>query len=444
MKRNKKTAAIAIIMGFALLLSACTTEEPETVRDINARIPGNEWMAGLEPGQFYVRHKGENSYEPLYLGNTTFDAGETPSAPNPTRVAWFRSDYANIPTLYKDDSLVLYTQSVLSESFSTERFADFGFSFGVIGLFVSPSGRYKAPTQEGNLKVYPGGDTSSLLDFQNESVIIDSIGGVHINVPEYTEEGELYKSGVQFLTKCGSIANATLNKDESYDVVLYAGTEGYHYRWQPDVRIMYSMEVNTFSDFEFESETIIKVPIPEYYNTGMYLLNGVGMFRYVKEYTYEERSKFDIDNVDYNVPNEYPELHISYGSPYIGDEETTPVSEFNPDSNKVTGEVKKSGTPATQPPSGSTVLQKDVKTETFNLTAGQKVQAEVVVDKLYDDDSLESVRAEVYTPDYTAYPTTKNNNVLSVMFFAPKDGVYEVNVYNLKGRNCTITMTEIV
>ena len=57
------------------------------------------------------------------------------------------------------------------------------------------------------------------------------------------------------------------------------------------------MQVYESNDYEFLSSNIVKVNIPEWFNSGYYMINGLGLFRYVVGSSYDESTNF-------NVPNE--------------------------------------------------------------------------------------------------------------------------------------------
>ncbi len=248
----------------------------------------------LENGTFYVRHIN-NSCEPLYLGERTFD--DVSEIPQNQRVVWFKEDIEKIPTLYQGESLILYTTEEFDEKFVLERFEDYGYSVGIQGLVVTEAGRLKLSTDVEKFCTYPNGDTDALLQSQNENVVIDSLktNGTEFREDPNTriEAGEQY----QYITRSGSLAK--FQKDQKYDFLVYDGTIKKEYVFTADVDIMGSFEVQETLDYDYEIKNVIHINIPEYYNTGYYLVNGIGMFRYV---TKQDRNR-ELRYTDYNTPN---------------------------------------------------------------------------------------------------------------------------------------------
>ena len=60
---------------------------------------------------------------------------------------------------------------------------------------------------------------------------------------------------------------------------------------------MGSMEGQVTADYSFVGDNTISLILPDTFNSGFYLINGVGLFRYIDGTTYDEAS------TDMNVPN---------------------------------------------------------------------------------------------------------------------------------------------
>ncbi len=79
--------------------------------------------------------------------------------------------------------------------------------------------------------------------------------------------------------------------------MVYEGTVEHSYTMAADIRIMGSMEGQVTADYSFVGDNTISLILPDAFNSGFYLINGIGLFRYIDGTTYDEAS------TDMNVPN---------------------------------------------------------------------------------------------------------------------------------------------
>ena len=289
MKINKAkrvlSGLLVSVIGMSMLtgcagLEEKTTEKEEQTFDIKKVVKG------LDDGGYYVVHN--NVPKKIYFGNATYDEGSITTSVDPDaetdRAMWYTEDYKKIPTMYDGDVLIYYSTEELAEEFNFERYEDLGKTVGVSGLKKTKSGRYKFEVSENSKFVYPNHDTSKLLNFSQESVILDEIGGQSIREDN--------------ISRCGSIYG--LPADKTFKCKVYGGTEVTNMNFKSDVRAFASYQDYVSNDYTFLSTNIIKVNIPEWFNTGYYCLDGEGMFRYVIGDKYDKKT-------DFNVLNNNPE-----------------------------------------------------------------------------------------------------------------------------------------
>lgn len=271
-----------LCLSVPLMLSGCQSGDID-----GTEKESYEYLKNLEEETYYVRHEN-NECEKVYFGNATFEEEDVSSSAYDDRVMWFKEDFEEIPTLYKGESLIYRTDYELNEEFTFERFENFGYSIGLCGMTPTVSGRYCLSTDPDDCNTYPDGDTDKILLLENEIVIIDTLGGKELRE---SEEDSIIEGDV---TRCGTIKG--LKAGNSYKAEIYEGTNRHEYLFKADVIILGSMEVIETTDYFFESETIINIKIPETFNTGYYMINGMGIFRYVNGNSYDE-------NTDFNIPN---------------------------------------------------------------------------------------------------------------------------------------------
>ena len=364
LKRSLLKILAPILVGaISFSLVGCGGSETKQY-DETGTVPENftEYNNILEDGQYYVKSKN-GEYSKLYLGETTFEPGKSSTDEDFTKIVWFKEDFDKIPTLYKGDSLISYNSQILEEKFIFERYYDYGYSIGLRNLVLTPSGRYSISTKEedeesGTPKIiaYPDGDTSEIVNYTNDIVILESLGGIKLRgakeEDENNEDGFNENNDIStnensqnpnkedntspLLNKAGTLSG--LQKDAKYKAEIYEGTVRHEHTFTADVRILGKFEYFYSCDYEFESETIMNITIPEDWVSGYYLINGIGMFRYVAGDSYD-------DNTDFNAPNpsfeknkeEYgdseDEINISYGNTNNGTKTPTVNYTINKEDN---------------------------------------------------------------------------------------------------------------
>ncbi len=290
MKRNISKMFFAATLAASLAITGCGTTST------NQNKPEN-YIDNLDEGVFYVRDIN-NKCAPVYFGAATFEEGNVATSPSNDRVLWYTDDmFENIPTLYAGDSLIYKTPSEFEETFTFERFEDFGYSIGLCHLTQTESGRYSISTKASDNNTFPDGDTDELLLIHDvERVRIDTLGDVKLRAPKELEDGTYTEDQ---LTRVGSIKN--LEKDKIYNAEIYTGTFRSVYQFKANVRIFGSMEVTSTTDYVYESEKLIRIGIPSFLKSGYYLINGVGSFKYVNDV--KENEPF----INYNEPRENEE-----------------------------------------------------------------------------------------------------------------------------------------
>lgn len=393
-----KITKICTILIASLCLSACGGESVKKNTESSA-----EYLRELENGKYYIRHK-DLSCEEVYFDQATFNMGNKPMSPDSTRVMWNKDlDDIKIPTLYEGESLILYSTDVINETFVLERFEDYGYTIGFCGIKATDSGRFSISTKAEDKCTYPYGDTDVILNYENEVVILDKLGGTEMRVFEDEETGEDVSAS---LTRSGTIYN--LNKDGEYDAELYEGTELHKdLAFVADIHAFGSMEVTETTDYSFEqASNVINIAIPEFFNTGYYSVNGMGLFRYIKGESYNETTQF-------NVPNNPPE----------NDKKTR---------TQTLPEVVNYGTANNRP------ISNDVYTSQFLVTqAGElTVRAKFSVSNAYgsEGDGLPDVSAILTTPTGQEFEMQQDEEGLYLHFTAV-EGTYTIEYYDLNARS---------
>ena len=205
-----------------------------------------------------------------------------PKKTDPKRVVSFCKDEALVPTLYSDDKLI-YKTSMTMPSFVWERFYDNGYSFGMFGMQMAASGNaeFILGTSKTNHQS-TAYEKLSVMELGESSIFVDKVNGQKIS-EEYLSNG-------------GSVSG--LKKNEKYEVDLYIGTKYHNIPMVADTLILNSMNVFQTTEFDLYQDGYASITIPENLESGYYMINGLGVFRYVNG----PRSS-GYDEIDFNYVN---------------------------------------------------------------------------------------------------------------------------------------------
>lgn len=504
----KKIISIICLLSM-LCLTACSSTEQEEI-PVNGTFEylnkisqgfyvrnGNVKEIKNEQGELTGYDESEVSTSPL-LSMTHKTFTKSANKPENQRIIWLKEEYADMPTLKYGDSLILYTTGDFDEVFTIERFEDTGYTIGVCNLRVSPTGRYRISTKLDDNCTYAGGDTDVVLAYanteeKNQYLTINTIGGKKIRyikpepkeeeLPEEpaentetetnecitddtaatvaqgktesvnvekTEEGDIVtpeESEIEnIFTRCGTIKG--LQPYAVYSVDTYQGTVKNTYNWKADYRAFASMEVLKVTDFEFESDTIIKINLPEWLRSGYYTINNKGMFRYMADGEEFKESVTQIDENNYtdndeirekmNIPNEVPEEEAK---------EMTENGTFS-QVDAIKGEEPAQPVADVTPVPGSAVENSTYK---FEVTKIGNVKVDVTL--TYPDHDPSEARDGI--PQVTAMITRPGNSTagfamdstlegdwgeLHKTFTAFETGTYSILFYDLWGREPHISV----
>ena len=89
-----------------------------------------------------------------------------------------------------------------------------------------------------------------------------------------------------------------LKKDKTYTCEFYTGTFYQDFNLQANIHSFGSFERFVSYDYEFMHSNFIAVKIPDYFVSGYYFVNGVGLFRYVSD---SDAGKYNGEAYDENI-----------------------------------------------------------------------------------------------------------------------------------------------
>ena len=238
----------------------------------------------LADGNYYV--KTGTAYYPLVTGQFASTAphdSRVPKEADPVnRYAMFGEDDQQIPTMYKDSELIFKANTpTLPSSFTLERFKDEGWSIGMRGITKAEgSGKYHVIVDA--VHTYRQGSSISALQAPlSGEVIVDKINGTPLSESNVSEGGTIIG----------------LTRDQTYSVDAYTGTTFIGMDAIADTHMFTSFEVYTLSDISMNPNGYVVINLPDYMQSGYYMIDGLGMFRYINKTTAEGAS-----GVAMNVP----------------------------------------------------------------------------------------------------------------------------------------------
>ncbi len=278
---------------------------------------------------------GEDVFFICPIGSINFEGKEKEETYEYQRSIWFLADTDNeIPTVTSKDALIYISDTTVPEEIVFERFADYGYSIGISGLKEDESDHYYitfAETDEDDYKhyIYEDSDARDLTTFNTITrLYIDKVGGTLVR-----------KINV---SAGGTVLN--LEKDKDYICEFYTGTFYQDFKLQANVRCFGSLERFICYDYEFLHANCIRIEIPDWFKSGYYFVEGVGLFRYV---AYEDLSAYNgltyDESIEWNDPiKQYDEYGVCIYDPSleIGYSENGSTLESEDESEITIGNIK--------------------------------------------------------------------------------------------------------
>ena len=319
--RKKRVIGISFFMALSLMLTGCSVFPTLAgMESKEAKAYANVY--DLKANKAYVwHHEGEA------------DIRQDRSGQYPRSIWVSSSKDDEIPTIIGNNALIYISKTTVPEEIVFERFADYGYSIGVSNMIPDEGGHYYfvyAETDKDDYKYYvdTASEAFSLLCFDTVArLYLDKVGGVLV-----TEEN---------VSDGGTVLGLT--KDAQYVCEFYTGTYYQDFVLPANIHSFGSMEQFVSYDYEFLHSNCIKINIPEYFKSGYYFVQGVGLFRYVSEQDAKVYNGEAYDpGIDWNDPIIlYDEYGVVIFDPSLGigmEEET--ITDENSDAGVSREEVE--------------------------------------------------------------------------------------------------------
>ena len=262
------TCFISLMAGMLTGCGAFTTvlglseNKPTTLTDAN----------DLESGKAYVLR--DDRYYTCIAGDYNFKKKELEEVTEYPRSIWVDSAVdAQIPTVKAGDKLVYVSDESVPDSIVFERFADYGYTIGVSNMQADLGGHYYitfSDVEEDDYKYFIDmkSDASQLTELEAVTKLyLDKVGSDRVTKENVSDGG----------TVLG------LKKDKTYTCEFYTGTYHQAFNLKANIHSFGSFERFVSHDYEFMHSNSIEIEVPDYFVSGYYFVQGVGLFRYVSQ-----------------------------------------------------------------------------------------------------------------------------------------------------------------
>ncbi len=253
-------------------------------------------------------------------GDINFMGDETADMSQYKRSIWMASDKDNqIPTVCSGNALIYVSDTAVPDEIIFERFADYGYSIGISNMIPDGGGHYYivySDTGEDDYKYYVDmkSDAADVAQFDTLSrLYLDKVGDMTVSEDNVSDGG----------TVMG------LEKDQYYTCEFYTGTFYQDFRLRADIHCFGELERFICHDYEFLHANCIRIEIPEWFKSGYYFVQGVGLFRYVAEEDMAAYNGQPYDpDIDWNDPIKmYDEYGVCIFDPSQGIDRRDSLSE---------------------------------------------------------------------------------------------------------------------
>lgn len=273
-KTLKRLLSISLIGALSLSLMGCTKRQifiKETDPNQVAVLTQDE----LVLDNIYAK-QGSYFYD---LYNPIATSSNQASTVSSQRLIFYPK-LDSFPKMYKDDFLVVASNTEITEPITIERYEDLGYSVGLYGGYVDSDGYLCFSVRDGMVE-------GSNIQLALENVTSDYIRICQIN-DEDVSANNLIAGGVIKGFEYGG----------QYKITYYAGTYKNSVTCYADTGIMRSYEIMETKAPEETDNTYTKFELPDDLKSGYYKCGSFGVMAY---YDFE-KGKEDTSKVDMNEP----------------------------------------------------------------------------------------------------------------------------------------------
>lgn len=278
-------------------VAASRQDNSYAICDVNELKTGKVYVWNPAGSESIYEDIAKVNKEPVFfragLGDYNFAGSEITETYEYPRTIWMNAENdEKIRTVTSRDLLLYVSDTQVPQSFVFERFGDYGYTIGVANLVPDGGGHYYLPYAENDADDYKyylnmSSDASQLAQFPTITrLYLDKVGDIEVNK--------------ESVSKGGTVNG--LKKGEGYVCEFYTGTYYQDFYLVADIHTFCSMEKFVSYEYEFLHSNCIKIAIPKYCKSGLYMINGVGFFRYIADEDLELFDEGRMDEIDFNDP----------------------------------------------------------------------------------------------------------------------------------------------
>lgn len=320
----KRILAAGLMVALAVSLSGCglfetlegqKEERPKAYANVYELSSGKAYVWN-NPKETDIRkdlgqdREGEEVFFTCPTGDINFKGDELSDIDQYPRSIWIPSNQdEEIPTVTSNNALIYISDTTVPEEIIFERFADYGYSIGISNMVADGGGHYYIPyaeTNEDDYKYYVDqkSEATQVTEFDTIArLYLDKVGDMEVEEESVSDGGTVL----------------SLTKDESYTCEFYTGTFYQDFRLTANIHSFGSLERFVCHDYEFLHANCIKIEIPEWFKSGYYFVQGVGLFRYVSEEDMANYNGLAYDpDINWNDPiKQYDEYGVCIFDPSL-------------------------------------------------------------------------------------------------------------------------------
>ncbi|GEM_PF-3639609 len=417
----------ALLIASTVLLKLGVFNGATTLEEEAKQIQQVASVEEMEPEKLYVwkdcKNKDidakNNTFQACPLEKSNYVRGKRGTV-SANYTVWVDSNSdMEIPTLTSSDKLLLYSPSYVPDEYEFLRLYDNGYSFGITSLTADNSGHYYIDYTDSDDKAYEqhineDSDASDLLGLDVARLYLDKVGKTQITDKYVSEDG--------------IIKSEALKKDKVYTCIFYIGSLYQEYNLTANQHTFTALGKEDFTCFGYEylHSNCVSIDIPDWLCSGYYIVNGMGMFRYVDDTDVATYNGEPYDeNIDWNEPlleyNERGDVIFDPSAPNEEEEE-----EVEEDDDGTVESVEEAS-------------EVDSAEWTHELKSGEKFTAEISLSNIVN---TEMAVLTVTAPDGETAEFSEEDGKITVEIYEPKDGSYLFNIDKLGGRNFVATYSD--
>lgn len=302
----KKVCSLGLVCAMALSLTGCgvfdtllglSNDKPTSFRDVNDLESGKAYVWHHEGGKIEDDLKKASDKDVFFTcitGDYNFKKKELEEVTEYPRSIWIdTATDSKIPTVMAGDYLLYVHDEEIPASIVFERFADYGYTIGISNMQADMGGHYYlmfADVEDDDYKYF--------IDMESDAAELTKLGVISKLYLDKVGDMRVDKDSV---SAGGTVLN--LKKDKTYTCEFYTGTYYQDFNLKANIHSFGSFERFVSYDYEFMHSNVIAIKVPDYFVSGYYFVNGVGLFRYVSEGDAKKyNGKAYDENINWNEP----------------------------------------------------------------------------------------------------------------------------------------------